>query len=274
MTYLTSRRDALLVISSAIAAGAPGRALANQSIRFGGTGSAIELMRLVGKAFKERNAGIDVAAIPALGSSGGIRAVGDKAIDIAVSARPVKPEEAAKVNTTLFFRSPYLIATSHPKPNPLAVRDIARMFADPQAKWQDGTPVRVILRPRSESDNALIASLFPGTGQAIETARSRPEVPIAVNDQDNATMAESIPGSIVGMSLVQLHLEKRDLRAVTIDGKQPSLANMESGAYPYARDFYLVTSKTPSPMVEKFLAFLRSPDAVKLLRESSAMSTL
>mgnify|MGYP000423232108 CR=1 FL=1 len=37
-----------------------------------------------------------------------------------------------------------------------------------------------------------------------------------------------------------LEIERRNLRALTIDGKAPTLANLENGSYPYARELYLV----------------------------------
>ena len=78
--------------------------------------------------------------------------------------------------------------------------------------------MRVILRPRSESDTALMGELFPGLAPAMAKARQRPDIPVAATDQDNADMAEQTPGSLVGSTLTQLELEERNLRLVPIDG--------------------------------------------------------
>ena len=89
-----------------------------------------------------------------------------------------------------------MLATSHPNPDGLALADIANAFRSERATWSDGSPIRVILRPRSESDTALIGELFPGVASAIATARLRPDIPVAATDQDNADMAEQTPGSL------------------------------------------------------------------------------
>jgi phosphate transport system substrate-binding protein len=269
MHSMPTRRNALVILSSMGLSGIAGAipcVAADDILRSGGTGSATEMLRALSGAFKRVNSSSDINVNPGLGSTGGIHAVRDGAIDFAVAARSLKPDEAAVVDSFPFARSPFVVATSHPNPNSIRISDIARMISDPQAKWQDGSPVRVVLRPRNESDTALIASLFPGVGEALEAARKRNDVPVAVNDQENATMAETMPGSFAGMSLMQLELEKRRLRVVPIDGKSASLAALESGAYPFARDIHLVVAKAPSPSVARFVSFLRSPEGRSAIR--------
>jgi phosphate transport system substrate-binding protein len=100
----------------------------------------------------------------------------------------------------------------------------------------------------------------------MEAARRRPEVPIAANDQDNAEMAEAVPGSLVGISLAQLVLEKRNLRPIVVDGLEPTFANFERGAYPHAKLLYFVVRGQPRPPLEAFLAFLRSPEGTAVFR--------
>ena len=75
----------------------------------------------------------------------------------------------------------------------------------------------------------------------MEKARQRPEIPVAATDQDNADLAERTPGSLVGMSLTQLLLEKRDLRTVAIDGLDATKANLRQRDYPYTKLLYFVT---------------------------------
>ena len=35
------------------------------------------------------------------------------------------------------------------------------------AGWYDGVPIRIVLRPRSETDTALLGELFPGLAAAM-----------------------------------------------------------------------------------------------------------
>jgi phosphate transport system substrate-binding protein len=237
-------------------------------LRMGGTGSATKVLeQLAGTFGAETDARIEV--IPSLGSSGGIRALIDGVLDVAVSGRPLEPDEKKKgLAIGLQVRTPMVLATSHPNPNGLTREGVVTAFSAQSPSWGDGTAIRVILRPRSESDTAILGQLFPGLASAIESARKRPDIPVAATDQDNAEMAEQVPGSLVGTTLTQLKTEKRKLRTVAIDGVAPSLQAFERGAYPYGKTLYFVLPSTPKPLATRFLQFLRSPEGQQMLREA------
>lgn len=240
-------------------------------LRIGGTGAATAVLQQAATAFARKH-GTRVNVIASLGSSGGIRAVGDGVLDLAVSGRPLKPDEEAKgLVVALVARTPFVIATAHPKPGSIAAAALPDMFSAMTPTWSDGTPIRVILRPRSESDTTLLGELFPGVAAALEKARRRPDIPMAATDQDNADMAEKIPGSLVGSTLVQLVAERRQLRSVAIDGIVPTLEDFERGVYPYGKPLYFVVGRAPSPLVEEFLNFLRSPEGTELLRAAAVI---
>jgi phosphate transport system substrate-binding protein len=253
----------------AVLAGSSGLALADV-VRVGGTGAATELIRYLASDFADSD--IKVEVIPSLGSSGALRALADSMIDIAVSGRPLSREEASKgLTQALAVQTPFGLATSHHSPNALSSSQVAEIVAHGKSRWADGSPIRVILRPRSDSDTPRLGSLFPGMSAAIEQARSRPDVPIAATDQDNANMAERVPTSLAGATLTQVRLEKRNLRFVPIDGVEPTLANFESGKYPYAKTMYFVLSAVPKAAVTRFIAYLKSPLGQRALRQADAL---
>jgi phosphate transport system substrate-binding protein len=246
-------------------------AVAAEVLRVGGTGSATATLERIGSDFLNAT-GIKIEVVPSLGSSGGIRAVADGVLDVAVSARPLSHKEAAeRLSEVPVARTPFGFVTSNLRPNGLKGDDIAAIYRSEDPRWADGTPIHVILRPRSEADSLFLASYFPGMGAALEAARRRPDLPVAANDQDNAQMAEALAGSLTASSLTQVKMEKRNLRFVAIDGVEPTLENLESGAYPYARTLFLVFPGKRSAAAERFLEFLRSPQGKKLLRETGSL---
>lgn len=251
-----------------VAAAAPASA---EALRLAGTGSATELLRRLGEAFKA-DSGMEVEVVPSLGSSGSISALADGVIDLAVSGRALKPQESARgLTVVLTARTPFVLATSHPDPNGLSLADVVDAFQSERAAWKDGRPIRVILRPRAESDTALMGELFPSVAAAMEKARRRPDIPVAATDQDNADMAERTPGSLVASTLTQLELEKRNLRLIAIEGVAPTFDNFERGTYRYAKPLHFIVPARPSPAVERFIAFLRAPAGRRALREAHAL---
>ena len=258
----------VLLLAGAMPAG---NAAAADTLRVGGTGTATGMLQQVGAEFTAAT-GVKVEIVPSLGSTGAIRALRDGWLDIAVPARPLKPNEAAAgLRQVAVLRTAYVIATSHSGPNGLKSADLVGIFAAEKPAWADGTPIRIILRPRGDSDTALLAELFPGMGAAIETARRRAEVPTAATDQDNAALAERTPGSLTGTTVTQLKTEHRDLHIVPLDGVEPTLANLESGVYRFAKHLYFIVPRASSAEAQQFLDFLQSPRGVKALRETETL---
>jgi phosphate transport system substrate-binding protein len=250
---------------------AVGPSAAQDTLHIGSTGSAIGMLQEVGAEFTAADGG-KVEIVASLGSTGAIRALADGVIDIAVSARPLKADEvAAGLSQVTVLRTAYVLATSHRSPYALNSADLPRIFAAEKAVWADGTQIRIILRPHSETDTALLRELFTGMDKAIEAARRRAEVPTAATDQDNAALAERTPGSLAGTTATQIKTEHRNLLVVPLDGVEPTLANFESGAYRFAKKLYIIVSRNSAPVAQRFVHFLRSPQGVKALRETETL---
>jgi phosphate transport system substrate-binding protein len=242
-----------------------------RSERGGGTGSAIVMLRQVGAEFTAATGG-KVEIVTSLGSNGAIRALADGMLDIAVTARPLKTDEtAAGLRQVAVLRTAYVIATSHFSAAGLKSADLAKIFAAEKPTWDDGTPIRIILRPRSDTDTALLGELFAGMTEAIESARRRAEVPTAATDQDNVALADRTEGSLVGTTMSQIKTEHRNLHVVPLDGVEPTLANFESGSYRFAKHLYFIVPRNSAPVAQRFVHFLRSPQGVKALRETETL---
>lgn len=245
-----------------------------ETLRVGGTGSVHELLNQLAAAYTREHPEVTVEVIPGLGSSGSLKALSEGAIDVVVSGRSLKPQESAKgLKEVLTGRTAFILATTRSEPVEMKSGDVAAAFGNPSAKWDDGTPIRIVLRPESESDSQLLQEFFPGMTEALEAARKRPEVPVAATDLDNTRAAEGIEGSLTAATLVQLQTEKRALRLVAIDGVAPTLENLEAGRYPYEKTLRFVISGKPSQAAQGFAAFLASPAAASLMRKAGVLAT-
>lgn len=246
-------------------------ATAAATLRMAGTGSSTGMLRQVGAKFTAAT-GIKIDVVPGLGSAGAMNALADGVLDLAVPGRPLKAKEsAAGMTQVAVMRTAYVIATSHRNPNGLKSTDLAGIFTAKAPTWSDGTPIRIILRPRSDVDTPLLEQMFAGIDKALEVARGRDEVPTAATDQDNVALAERIPGSLTGTTMTQIKTEHADLRIVPIDGVEPTLANFEGGAYPFAKKLYVVVPPKRSVETQQFVDFLRSPQGVKALRDTETL---
>lgn len=243
------------------------------TLRVGGTGTALGGMRLLGEAFEQDHPGIHIDVLPSLGSSGGIAALAAGKIDLALSARPLKDAERVQgLDASEYARTPIIFGTRDDNPaEDITLQQIAAAYAGKDFAWPDGTPVRLVLRPASETDTKLIRSFSPVIDRAVEIALSREELYVAINDQDNASALEKIPGSLGLTTLAQIMTEKRSIKRLALEGVVGSTNALESGQYPYAKSLFLITAE-PSPSVDAFIAFVRSPKGQSILSANGSLT--
>ena len=245
---------------------------AAETVRIGGTGGAMGMLKRLAKPLAE-HANVELDVVPSLGSAGGLKAVADGVIDLSITGRTLTDTDRARgLTQAAMLRTPYIFATSRSGPVTMAGRDIVGVYANIAPTWRDGRRIKLILRPQSEDDNAVIGGLFPGMASAMAIARVRTELPIATTDQDNADLGEALTGSFAGMTYTQLVSEQRDLRAIAIDGVAPNIETFESGRYAHGKVFRIISRQSPGAAAERFLNFITTSDGIRAMREAGCLS--
>jgi len=254
-----------------IAASSAARATGPATVVVGGTGGSLGALRTVAVWFTEAT-GIAVNVLPSLGTEGGLRATADGKLHVGVVGRTPREADLARgVSEVQVWRVPLGFVTSIDKPNPLAIDELVAFLGDPRATWPDGTPLRPILRPTTESDYQILFKQFPAMEAAVQRLRRRTELPIAMTDQEALDLAERLGGSLVNTTLSQVITEGRDLRFVPIGGAVPSVEALEGGTCNLAKSMHVIRSLRTPPQGDAFIAFLRSSDGQSRLRRCGCL---
>ncbi|OGA51848.1 MAG: hypothetical protein A3G25_21755 [Betaproteobacteria bacterium RIFCSPLOWO2_12_FULL_63_13] len=242
-------------------------AAAVEQFKIGGTGAGLGTMQRLADEFMARNPYIRIIAVPSLGSTGGIKAVVAGAIGLAVTSRPMNESERGRgAVQTDFSRTPFVFAVStRSKVLAITSEELVEIYAGTRVTWADGTPVRIVLRPNSDTDSRIIRNMSSAIAKALEAASERPGVQVSVNDQDAADDLERIRGAIGPSSLALIVSERRALRALALDGKEPTPRNAVSGIYPHHKRLFMVTGTKSPSAVRRFVAFVKSPAGRKLI---------
>lgn len=256
-----------LLAAAAATGGVPAAAAAETVLKTGGTGFGLELMKILAAAYEKSHPGVRVTIVPSLGSSGGIKALLNGALDFAISGRPPKAEEKGQgASATELVRSPYVfVVNSKVKKQAITTPELERLFAGRTASWPDGTPVRLVLRPETESDTAIVKGLSPAMAEAVNAARAREGMIVAMTDQDSADAVEKISGALGGSALTQVLAEKRQVKVLSLNGVKPSVKGISDGTYPLAKPLYLVTTPRTPEAARQFIAFIGSRAGRKIL---------
>lgn len=240
-------------------------------IRVSGSGSGMGTMQLLAQAFEKQQAMHRIEVLPALGSTGGLKALRAGQLQLAVSARALKDEEkAAGLRPQRYGVSPLAVVTHPSVPATAMTRDrLALLLSGKEARWPNGQVVRVVLRPTSDADHLLLASLSPAVAEALRVAHQRPGMVVAQTDSEAANYVERTPGALAALTLAQVASEQRQVSVLSIDGVAATPAMVEAGRYPMLKDQILVLRSDASEAVRAFAAFVAdSPEAAVILRRT------
>jgi phosphate transport system substrate-binding protein len=243
---------------------------ASGAVRVTGTGTALGAMRRVAAAFEKASPGDAVQVLPSLGSSGAVKAVADGAIDLALTGRPLKGEERSPGVVALpYARTPFVFAAG-PRVgvSGISPEEAVRIYHGDLVAWPNGERVRLVLRPRTDVDTTLVASLSPAMATAVDAALRREGMLVAATNQDVHEILVRTPGSVGPSTLTQILTEDRSLRALAWNGVEPTLENLAEGRYPLEKTLYAVVRTPASAALRRFLAFLSSRQARIILRET------
>lgn len=264
---------ACLALACLIAPVAP----ASEAVRVSGNGVGMSVLRRLVAAYpRDREAPRVQLVLPAMGSGGGIRALLRGALDLAVSARPLRArEEGQGLSAVELGRTPFVIATASGTGDPegWSLARIEDLYAGRLTRWPDGRRVRLVLRPATDSDISVLRGMSPGMSQAVDRALARRGVPQARTDQIAARLIEKIPGAVGCTTLAMIRADRRALTPVPIEGARPTLADLASGRYPYYKPLYLVLPVRPRPAVERLVVRLRAAASREALAGLGVLAT-
>ena len=253
--FLTLGLVLLFAISSKIYA-----ADAAKNIRIGGTGTALAAMKSLGEQFRKRHPDVTITVLPSLGSKGGIKALIEGKLDIAISFRGLSGDEQNKGLAAIkYAKTPFVFVTHRTnKISNITLREVADIYNGKALSWPDGTPIRLILRPAGEASTKILESMSEDMKKAVQNSFKRSGLNIAANDQENDILIERLPGSFGGSTLCQIISENRKLNVLPLNGLKPSVSALASGKYPYFKDLHIITGPKSSPQVKQFIDFVFS----------------
>lgn len=241
-----------------------------------GNGSGIGAMRRMAEGFQKKHPNVAIDVLPGIGSAGSIKAVKEGRIDIGLSSRPLTPEERSMgIIEEPYGRTPFIFAVQESNPTKgVTLTEIEDIYAGKRKTWPDGTPIRLILRPLRDSFSVYLASINPRLKSASEKAHSIPGVFVGVTDQEAAEKIEKTPGSFGITSGSLMAVEKRRIKALSVDGAAPVPSNIadgvhiSTGKYPFTMTMSLVyKGDEDKGALKDFIKFVFSKDGKKLLSE-------
>jgi phosphate transport system substrate-binding protein len=273
-----SRRVLFLFLAAIVVAGlvaaqcgapateAPSGAGPSGQISVAGSTTVQPLAEKLAEAFSAGNPGVSID-VQGGGSSVGVKSAGQGVADVGMASREVKEEELKEYPDLKVFTIARdgIAIVAHPDV-PLAglskdqVRDI---FGGKIKSWSEvGGPDKMIVvvsREEGSGTRAAFEELVMGKDTLIvDTAILHP------SNGAVRTAVSTTPDSIGYLSFGYLD---RSVKALTVDGVEPSEANVASDKYPVVRPLNMLTGGEPSGAVKAWLDFILGDEGQKIVKE-------
>ena len=242
-----------------------------ETLVIAGTGDSQKLLRALAPEFERLHAGISVDVPDSIGSKWGIRSLAEGKIELARTARAVKPSEPKGLVEYRFAISP-LVFVAHSSAegvDNVTSSEIVDIYAGRIGNWSElgGAKHRLyaVDRENGDSSRSVIEkkiSEFRGLVSKAKVFYSTPDAVSALND--NQFTFGYLPKS---------EIKNTNLKILKVDGVEPSVENIKTGSYPYSTPFYLVTKGEAKGWPKKFIEFTRSKQGQKIISDFGLIAT-
>lgn len=248
-------------------------ALCEETVRINGTGAGLVVMKPLIKAFRKSHPNVRFEMERSLGSAAALKAVMAGAIDIAVAGRPLKPEEAQRLQASEYGKIPYAVTTHRGvKVKNVTTSELAAMYSGKQAAWPDGEFVRVVLRPLEDADTKILRTLSPEMDAATTAAHARKDMVMGITDQEAFENIKKIHGAVCFTPLAMALSEPGSVNVADFNGVAPTVSNLASGKYPHFKSISIVLREGAPAAAKEFAAFINSGKGTAIARKAGLLT--
>ena len=189
-------------------------------------------------------------------------------VDFGFIGRDLRSTEAKIILTPIGFTGSALAV--HPA-NPvtdLSKEQVQQIYAATVADWSEvgstAGPIKPFVREAASSTRTTIESYVFGANP--------PKYPAAVQEifesTDTVKAIGAFKGSLGMVTLNSKNLKDPSMKLIGMDGVQPTLANLGTGAWKMSKPSYMTTNSDPTkvkPAITALLDFVKSPEGQKII---------
>jgi phosphate transport system substrate-binding protein len=200
------------------------------------------------------------------GSGVGVQKVGEGLVDIGNAGRPLTPAEISKYGLKTFPFAIDGVAVAVNPQNPvgaLTSQQVRDIFAGKVKNWQEvkgpNAPIHLFTRDEASGTRETFWEKLLMKGSIDAKANI-----VASNGAMKLALAQA-PQAIgyLGIGFVDAKV-----KAIKLDGAEPTQENAKSGAYKVTRQLFMNTKGEPQPLVKAFIDYIKGPAGTKIIQKS------
>ncbi|MDJ0674917.1 MAG: substrate-binding domain-containing protein [Calothrix sp. MO_167.B42] len=243
----------------------------HKEIKVNGSGSTYPAIKALAKAYETNNSHIKITFLPESQSGSGIAAVKKGIVEIGTVSRRLKPTEDDGSIVYGQLAQDALVVATHPSVKGvtnLQTSQLKAIYSGKVTNWRKlgGPDAKIILldRPEDESAKKLLRQYYLG-----KELKNAPAAVIMRQEGELINAVQNTPYSIGAFSLAYAISNKLPVNRLSLNGVEPTPANVEAGKYKMVRNIGIVRSKKPSATTQGFFDFAFSNKGGNVLRQSA-----
>lgn len=239
-------------------------------LRVSGSGTCLPLLRIL--ASQQPDKSVRMVFLPGLHSKGGIKGVIQGSLDIGAVSRALNPDEESGDLQVTWLSKDGLVVAVNPSVGKLGItgitdQQIRDIYSGKLTDWKQlgasaSMPIIVLDRHEDESAKIIMRQYIFGSADQLKVT------PDSVNlyyESDMVDALQSTNGAIGYFSLGYALSQSIAVTHLRLNGVEPTVANIQSGAYKLVRPLGVVVKPETSRQVQDFIKWAKGPEARRLM---------
>jgi len=257
---------ALLFMTGALS-GCGGSAADRETVMISGSSSVFPVIDGLKDIYMDRHPGVNVQ-VEQGGSGVGIANVRDGLVDVGMSSRNPKEEEKPLFETVLCLDGIAVVVNRENPVKDLTEEQIAGIYKGEITNWAQvgGRDAGITLVTREATSGTRGAF----EEMVLDSRIIDDRLCLVQNSTGNVGIAVEYDRNAIGYISLGVVDHFAGLKAAAVGGVAATEANMQSGDYPLARSYLLLTKDKPEGRVKAFLDFVtKDPEALQFIRNAN-----
>jgi phosphate transport system substrate-binding protein len=243
-------------------------ATATNVLTFAGSGTNLPIVRLLAASYESKHPGVHIIVPPSIGSTSGIRATADGAIDIGLVSRRLSSKEThLGLEIYTYAHTPLIIGVHPTVPaENLTYGEIVDIYRGKKSKWSNGKEIIVLTREPSDSTIEVMNREIAGFAAAYLESQDKKRWTTLFKDAEMNEALARTPNAIGFTDLGSLTIEKHLIKPLKVNGIAPSIKNIRQGRYLLVKPLMFVYRKDKlTPAARDFMNYVQSKEGRRIL---------
>jgi len=257
--------------------------IVGSSLLFAGCGSSAKNLALVGStsvqplaqeladAYEKANPGVKID-VQGVGSTAGVNAAHDKTADIGMSSRDLTAEEKQWKMQEIVLALDGISVVINPanQTTDLSVEQIRKIFKGEITNWNQvggkDAPILVVSREAGSGTRTAFEELTK-----VAVKKDGKDVSLLKADalvaDGNGSIQANVAAKDNAIGYMSMGMVDKAVKAIKVDGVQPTVANVVAKQYSLSRPFLLLINGEAGESAKAFMKFASSPEGKKIIGE-------